>query len=80
MGGYWVGAARVVPAQGLNLAAYSTMKGYLKDPETGEISSARSMFAGAIAAGISQFVTYPLLLARTRLQTTPPGTYQCTSP
>ena len=74
--GYVTGALRVVPAQGLNLAVYQTMRGYLADPQTGEISSARSMLGGAVAAGISQFVTYPLLLARTRLQTSPPGTYK----
>lgn len=66
--GYGTSLVRVLPLKGIMLGGYSTLKEWVKDPRTGEISTARSLVCSATAGGFAHAATYPLHLARTVLQ------------
>jgi len=72
--GYTVSLIRVLPLKGIMLGGYSTLKDLVKDPDTGNISTAKSLGCSAVAGGFAHAFTYPLHLARTVLQQeVPPG-------
>jgi len=66
--GYTASLVRVLPLKGIMLGGYSVLKDTLKDPRTGEISTAKSLACSAVAGGVAHACTYPLHLARTVLQ------------
>ena len=66
--GYLTSLIRCFPLKGIMLGGYSVLKDAVKDPRTGEISTARSLGCSAIAGGAAHAFTYPLHLARTVLQ------------
>ena len=67
-GGYFVSLLRVMPLKGIMLGGYSALKDLAKDPETGAISTGRSLACSATAGATAHILTYPLHLARTVLQ------------
>lgn len=72
--GFGVSLLRVMPLKGIMLGGYSTFKDLVKDPETGSISTTKSLACSAAAGGLAHAVTYPLHLARTVLmQEVAPG-------
>lgn len=78
-GGYFVSLIRVMPLKGIMLGGYSALKDAAKDPQTGKISTSRSLACSAVAGASAHILTYPLHLARTVLmQEVPPGGRQYT--
>ena len=66
--GYTTSLVRVLPLKGIMLGGYSVLKDAVKDRETGEISTIKSLGCSAVAGGAAHAATYPLHLARTVLQ------------
>ena len=66
--GYTTSLVRVLPLKGIMLGGYSVLKDAVKDRETGEISTIKSLGCSAVAGGAAHAFTYPLHLARTVLQ------------
>lgn len=66
--GYTTALVRVLPLKGIMLGGYSILRDAVKDPLSGEISTARSLACSAFAGGAAHALTYPLHLARTVLQ------------
>ena len=65
--GYVPSFVRIIPYKGIDLAGYHILREQFVTP--GEMPSKfQSLSFGAIAACVSQTVTHPLLLARTKLQ------------
>lgn len=64
--GYNVSLIRIIPYKGIDLAGYSSLRDYFC-PD-GKIGVFQSLGFGSLASAISQTVTHPLLVARTRLQ------------
>lgn len=65
--GYLPSLIRIIPYKGIDLAGYAMLRDFLVSP--GEVpSTIQSLSFGAAASCISQTVTHPLLLARTKLQ------------
>ena len=72
--GFGTALVRVMPLKGIMLGGYSVLKDAVKDPRTGEISTAKSLLCSAASGGAAHALTYPLHLARTVLQqAVPPG-------
>ena len=66
--GYGTALVRVLPLKGLMLGGYSVLKDMAKDPNTGNISTTKSLLCSAASGGAAHALTYPLHLARTVLQ------------
>lgn len=65
--GYGPSFVRIIPYKGIDMAGYNIMREFFVDE--GEVpTTAQSLAFGATASAISQTVTHPLLLARTKLQ------------
>lgn len=64
--GYLPSIMRVLPLKGSDLCIYQTLREqFVVD---GHVSTTQSMMFGATSSSFSQTLTYPLMLARTRLQ------------
>ncbi len=66
-GGYGASFVRILPYKGLDMSIYGVLRDKFVAPES-NITTAQSLGFGAFASCISQTVTHPLLVARTRLQ------------
>jgi len=65
--GYKPSLVRIVPYKGIDMAGYTMLREYFVERD--EIpTTIQSLSFGATASAISQTVTHPLLLARTKLQ------------
>jgi len=65
-GGYGASFVRIIPYKGIDMAGYSVLRDHFC-PE-GDCTTVQSLQFGAMASMVSQTVTHPLLVARTRLQ------------
>jgi solute carrier family 25 phosphate transporter 23/24/25/41 len=66
-GGYSASFVRILPYKGIDMSLYSVLRDMFV-PEDKNITTAQSLLFGAAASSVSQTVTHPLLVARTRLQ------------
>jgi len=65
--GYVPSFIRIIPYKGFDLSIFNTLKDYFV-PSTSTIAPWQSMLFGGIASSFSQTLTFPLVLARTKLQ------------
>jgi hypothetical protein len=61
-------ALAIIPASGVTLALYETLKRRIEDDRNRETNPLEKLLVGNISSGIAQFFIYPLLNVRTRLQ------------
>lgn len=66
--GFTPSLIRVMPLRGIDMGLFNTLKQAFAK-EDGSASVSQSLAFGGISAALSQSVTYPLMLARTKLQT-----------
>jgi len=65
--GYVPSFIRIIPYKGFDLCIFNTLKDWFVPP-TKTIAPWQSMLFGGIASAFSQSLTYPLVMARTKLQ------------
>jgi hypothetical protein len=61
-------ALAILPASGIDLALYETLKRRIEAYQGHLTNSVEKLVVGNLSSGISQFFIYPLLNVRTRLQ------------
>lgn len=61
-------ALAILPASGIDLALYETLKRYLETYHNRSTNSIEKIVIGNLSNGVSQVFIYPLLNVRTRLQ------------
>jgi hypothetical protein len=61
-------ALAILPASGIDLALYETLKRRVEAYQGGRTGPLEKLLIGNVSNGISQFFIYPLLMVRTRLQ------------
>ncbi len=61
-------ALAIIPASGIALASYETVKRRIEDYQGRTTNPIEKLIVGNVSNGAAQFVVYPLLHVRTRLQ------------